>query len=131
LITGSQVLNQDASLASFCPQYRVSLHLWLALHVHRREDAHQTSLVAHHCELSWKTLKSSFVGPPTAEASPKHKKPPPAKKQGALAKGKSSTGMKTNAARKGPVVKSIKNLDPVTPKPRNGMELHITFNFAF
>jgi separase len=43
-------MGQDTGLVLFCKQYQASAHLWLALHAHRRADADQTALVAHHSE---------------------------------------------------------------------------------
>ena len=41
---------ETVGLAQFCPQYRASAHLWLALHAHQRADARQNTLVAHHVQ---------------------------------------------------------------------------------
>lgn len=118
-----QVLDQDSGLAQFCSQYRVSMHIWLALHAHRREDARQATLVAHHCEEACKILKSFYIGSATAEPSAKYKKSPPTKKSpksGVVAKSKVKTAAKATIARRGVAARQTRNAQPVTPKPRKG-----------
>jgi separase len=121
LISGlyfSQILGHDTALAQFCPQYRATLHIWLALHAHRREDTQQTSLVAHHSEEGYKILKSLLAGS-AAEPTPKVNKSLATKnspKQGVVGKGKT----RATTGRRGAAVKSSRNVDPVTPMPRKG-----------
>ena len=106
-------------LASFCPQYRATTHLWLGLHAHKREDVQQTSLVAYHCEEACKILTSLFASPAT-EPTTKVKKSSPAKKSPMTAKGKGRVVTKGVVGRRGAVAKSSRNMDPVTPIPRKG-----------
>jgi len=103
----SQSLGQDIGLAQFCPQYRASAHLWLALHVHRRADARQNTLVGHHvqeaCEILRSLTGSMTPGEPTTKA---YRKLSP--KQG--------TVVKKATRRVGGTRKAL--VEPVTPKPK-------------
>ncbi|ETW77792.1 hypothetical protein HETIRDRAFT_245334, partial [Heterobasidion irregulare TC 32-1] len=64
----------DSGLRRFCSQYEAATHLWLALHVHRRQDSRQSELVVRHCENACRILKSFLISQPMAETSPKGKK---------------------------------------------------------
>lgn len=99
------------------------MHIWLALHAHRREDVQQAALVAHYCEEACKIIKSLYIGL-TADTSPKHKKSPPAKKSlkpRAVAKSKMNTAAKTTITRRGAAARSPGTAQPVTPNPRKGV----------
>ena len=115
-----QALGQDAGLAQFRPQYRASMHIWLALHAHRREDVRQASLITHHVEEACKTIKVFYIGL-KAEPSPKFKKSPTTKKspkQAAATKGKGKPAARATTVRRGAVSRATRNAQPVTPKPR-------------
>lgn len=112
-----QTFGEDVALVQFCPQYLASMHLWLALHAHRSEDAMQTSLVSHHCEETCRVLKSLLA---PVEPSPKAAKVTSVKKMAAgRVRGKAVT--KTTSVRRAATVKKATSSQaPVTPKPRKG-----------
>lgn len=103
------------------------MHLWLGLHAHRRVDARQISLVAHHSEEAFKVLKALLEGSTIAESRSKAKKPSPGKKHPKVAliaargKGRLATKAKAAPARRGaPISKLAKVVEPVTPQPHKG-----------
>lgn len=54
-----QVLGKDAHLARYASQYRISVHLWMVLHVHRRAesaDACQIAIISQHSDNACKLL---------------------------------------------------------------------------
>lgn len=89
------------------------MHLWLAMHAHRRMDEQQTNLVACHVDDACKDLKEVLGVAPKAQVTSPH-----AKKSGAT---------HSATVKKRPVRGTVKGLfgndvgDPVTPKPRNGL----------
>jgi separase len=87
----------------FCTQYQASAHLWLALHAHRRVDAEQSAMIAHHSEQACKILKSVILT--GKKSSPKQ----------VIATKKSALGP---PARQRPIRKAIPAREPVTPKPK-------------
>ncbi|KAJ7653310.1 cysteine peptidase C50 [Mycena polygramma] len=104
-------LGEDSELSSFCPQYRASAHLWMALHAHRRADPDQTSIVSHQVGLACKILEP-IAGLSLAELGPKVvKKPTP----------KAATGSRRIPAPKTPKTPKRKEALPVAlgslPKP--------------
>ncbi|KAF7984668.1 hypothetical protein HWV62_12932 [Athelia sp. TMB] len=111
-LLGRETLAEDSAVAHLCPQYKVSAHLWLALHAHKRSDPAQTSLIRHHCEEAHRILK--YLLEPV-ELSPKPKRKT----------AKTTPVKKTAVGRLRGKVKatSIKKLEPVTPKPRKELTL--------
>jgi separase len=89
------------------------MHLWLAMHAHRRMDEQQTDLVARHVDDACKDLKEALGTAPKAQVTS-----PQAKKSGAT---------QSVTVKKRPVRGTVKGLfsnevgDPVTPKARNGL----------
>jgi separase len=88
------------------------MHLWLAMHAHRRMDEQQTSLVASHVEDACKDLKEALGVAPGTQVTPRAKK--------------SATAQRM-ATKKRPVRGTVKGLfgnevgEPVTPKARKGL----------
>ncbi|KAJ6597043.1 cysteine peptidase C50 [Mycena vulgaris] len=108
-------LGQDSDLSPFCAQYRASVHLWLALHAHRRAEQDQTEIIANHVGLACKILEPVAGLTPKGETSPKVAKKPLPKQTAAATK---RAPISRRAPRKAPSVR-----DPVTPqnKARNGV----------
>lgn len=87
----------------YCKQYQASAHLWLAVHTHRRVDADQATLVAHHSEQACNILN-------TEPKSARKSSPRQIIRTNKLASGP--------PAKQCPVRKAVPPRAPVTPKPK-------------
>ncbi|KAG6920238.1 hypothetical protein DXG01_005007 [Tephrocybe rancida] len=108
-------LKQDQGLAVHATQYRVTAHLWRALHAHRRVDAKQSELVAHYSEEACRLLKTML----SSASEPASAKKPLSKQ--IVAPKKPALGPPT---RQRPTRKASMTCEPVTPKSKSRKVLH-------
>ncbi|KAF9456116.1 peptidase family C50-domain-containing protein [Collybia nuda] len=100
---------KDDHLGRFRPQYQASVHLWLALHAHRRVDPEQNTLIKHHSDAACRILKGVVDTPshkPAQKSSPKQS-----------LSSKKTLGPPIPRLRSKKAALS-KNVEPITPKPK-------------
>ncbi|THV00746.1 hypothetical protein K435DRAFT_963900 [Dendrothele bispora CBS 962.96] len=105
---------RDQDLASFCPEYKASIHLWLGLHAHRRSDSEQVKLLGQHVDAACQILRSIVSprpGSPKASRKSLPKSSPTSRKVATLAsRSLKSSSLKSRAKARAP---------PVTPKGKS------------
>ncbi|KAF5376561.1 hypothetical protein D9757_008275 [Collybiopsis confluens] len=67
-LCGLKGLGMDSGSSHLQPEYEASIHLWLALHAHRRSDPNQVALASSHTELACKILHT-LLSPASSKVS--------------------------------------------------------------
>ncbi|KDR77139.1 hypothetical protein GALMADRAFT_66375 [Galerina marginata CBS 339.88] len=137
----TKLLGRDAHLSHYMLQYRISGHLWVALHAHRRADPNQHLIMSQHteeaCRLMKELLNCKPEGSPKANrkiSSPKAVKKAASPKVGRIVSPKQTRTTRQRvptAPRKAAPAKSKAALNPVTPKVRTRAVLQpVSFNVS-
>ncbi|KAF8878488.1 peptidase family C50-domain-containing protein [Gymnopilus junonius] len=60
-LASMEAFGRDSQLCNYIPQYRVSAHLWIALHAHRRVDPEQHVIMAQRTEEACRIIKDQLA----------------------------------------------------------------------